>query len=213
MPPKKNLTPQYIELPFVPPKDSTPKHKEVLYSNFLLTLNTNIRVEPEKLDESVKMLYAMGRNLMFEEGGVERFVKMGEKPADVDRKNKHVFRENSALKYEDVMMEAPKIKSRVEIGQNARGKRLHMHFYIGMVHKKYMQLNRDKILQYANDFLRKEKSDLRIYHIDIKGTPLTLEEYVMWDLEWHPKKTAEVEAPQKAPPDVSEPPGAIMYSI
>lgn len=74
------------------------------------------------------------------------------------------------------------IKSRAEIGTNARGRRLHLHVSILVIHRGHIRFLRNKIQNKANEWCAAQHDNFpfRIEHFDISVGRMSPDEYLFW---------------------------------
>lgn len=123
---------EFEELPF----GTTNKRGEsrIRFSNFMITMNTNVRMSDAQAVEMGQDLYKAIRRVFPDQEGVERFIdwKTGG-PADIER---------------------IKVTSKGEVGHNSKGSRLHFHVGVKIAHRAKIQLKIPDIEQSVNAVLR-----------------------------------------------------------
>lgn len=151
-------------------------------SNFLITMNTNVRfTEATGIEEWAPGLYQMGERLFGDSDRVGRFVTFPEGGAWDAR---HIVSVDSTMK--------------VEVGHNACGQRLHLHANVKIRHKSYIRLDIPRIQIEANDFLSEMAYPFPIHHLHVKTGKPTFEDYLDEGVEGGEDGEAEdeTEAPQ-----------------
>lgn len=130
-------------------------------SNFLITMNTNIRVKPNISESRSEDLYQMAESIFSEEDELKKIVtfpKGGE--------------------WSDETIKGVDASSRVEIGHNMRGTRLHLHQSLKLRHQSYLRLDPEEIKRLANEKLREQNSTLVIYHVHISTHRPSVDDYL-----------------------------------
>lgn len=173
------------------------------YSNFLITLNTNVRFEDNDSDltEYAKtfgmcveiVCNNFNRYIMFrkvDDDSGDRVVFADPEPM-VDSHGEPVLNKNGKqkMKYpeaDDMFYGAetvPKILIDIkpEKGVNARGQRLHVHIAARIKHKGYIWIRRDEFLKSVNDTLKSHDFPWPVKHIDIKVHDMTVVDYLDWE--------------------------------
>lgn len=131
-------------------------------SNFLLTLNTNVRFGPdEDLTEFTDGLYQLGQFLF---GDAERAGNYVTFPKGGEWDDRHIVSVDSTFK--------------CEIGHNLRGQRLHLHGVVKIRHHSFIQLNIPLIKSLGNEFLSSISFPFPIQHINVKAGRPSFEDYI-----------------------------------
>lgn len=173
------------------------------FSNFLITLNTNVRFEDSDADlteyaqtfgEAVEIVcanfdrYIMFRKVDHDDG--DRPVFADPEPL-VDSHGEPVYAKSGKqkLKYpeaDDMFYNAdtvPKILVDIkpEKGVNARGQRLHVHLAARIKHKGYIWIRRDEFLESVNRALASKDFPWPVKHMDIKVHDMHVVDYLEWE--------------------------------
>lgn len=151
----------------------------ILVSNFLVTFNTNIRFndEDEILEELSRPLYRMCEVLFGDSDGLRRFVQFGRR-GDRGADGKFEFILEDTIYWNTQNVVDFRVTASVEVGHNARGKRLHCHLAIKIRHRSHIRLDREKILRMANQYLEEVNYPYPIKHMNIRVLPLSAEDYL-----------------------------------
>lgn len=151
----------------------------VLVSNFLITLNTNVRFEEgdKRLEEASGPLVKMAEQVFGNSNGLREIVVFGTRgPRGAG--GGFTFIPDSSVKWGIDTIADFRTTAGVEIGHNARGKRLHLHVALKIRHRSYIRLDKNKILKRANEELESLGFPYPIKHVNIRVTPPTAEDYL-----------------------------------
>ena len=151
----------------------------ILVSNFLVTLNTNARMTAEDKDleaESIP-LYNMAEVVFGDGEKLAHIVDFGRRgPRGVG--GKFTFINDESINWNLDTVVDYRVTVGVEIGHNARGKRLHAHVVVKIRHKSFIRLDKDEILKRVNSYLETVGYKYPIKHINIRVTPPSAEDYL-----------------------------------
>jgi hypothetical protein len=151
-----------------------------MVSNFLITMNTNVRFEQDDalLEKHSEPLYGMAEALFGDGTAISRFVEFGSRGARGPG-GKFTFVPTHGTIWSTESIVDYRVTVGVEVGHNVRGKRLHLHVALKIRHHSYIRLDRDKILAQANAALKARDFPFPIKHLNIRVTPPTAEDYLM----------------------------------
>jgi hypothetical protein len=164
------------------PLDKRNKKEGPKRSTFLITLNTNTRIDGDSAvaDTFAEALNDMTEAVMGSESVLKRFVYFIKRPQGGGFQPE---RDESMSWIRDV--EDFRVIAKPEIGYNAKGKRLHLHVIVKMTHNGYVRLDKKAIDSAANDWIAqynegKEYKDRlpTIKYSHIKASNLSAEDYV-----------------------------------
>jgi hypothetical protein len=149
-------------------------------SNYLITLNTNVRFDDKdsELERISQPLYEMAEFIFGTSEHLSEIVEFGIKGTPKGGKTQFV-RGHTAAEWDPRWIQAFRVQAGVEVGHNAKGKRLHIHISLKIVHHAFIRLNRNLILEKANQFLSQTDFKFPIKHIDIKVAPPSPEDYLL----------------------------------
>ncbi len=170
------------------------------FSNFLITLNTNVRFEDKDEDlveyaktfaECVEVVCSnFDRYIMFRkvDSEVDGRVVFADPEPMVDVHGEPVYNKNGKQKMKHQESEdlfygpdtVPKvlIDIKPEKGVNSRGQRLHVHIAARIKHKGYIWVRRDEFLNAVNAMLKSRDFPWPVKHIDIKVHDLAVVDYL-----------------------------------
>jgi len=132
-------------------------------SNWLITMNTNTREDP--LDPSAAHLEQLttATNRLF---------------SDPNRLKDVIIFRNDSGEWTAQYIKHVKATSRLEIGHNKQGARLHAHVALKIRHTAFLHLNIPQIYVKMNEILESLNSDLRIHYINVKAHSPTIDDYL-----------------------------------
>jgi hypothetical protein len=156
------------------------KAEGVRASNFLVTLNTNVRFEDQddQLETLSETLYEMADYVFSTGDKLAEITEFGIKGTAKGGKAQFVKGFTNAS-FEPPWIVSFRVQAGVEVGHNSRGKRLHMHVSVKILHKAFIRLNKDRILEKANQFLEARGFKYPIRNIHIRVTPPSAEDYLL----------------------------------
>lgn len=146
-----------VHLPF---KIEKPGSRRVRTSNFLITMNTNIRFDPEEAHTYAPKLYELADGLFGSDENIRRYVK---------------FLDGGDWS----MIESMELTSKVEIGRNSRGSRLHLHVGLKIRHHSKIHLDPDHLIFDANTMLPDLDFPFPIQNIHISAHKADIMDYLM----------------------------------
>lgn len=174
------------------------------FSNFLITLNTNVRFEESDADLT-EYAQTFGRSVEIVCNNFNRYIMFRKvdhvsedgratfadpEPA-VDEHGGPIYNQNGKQKMtypesEDTFYSAdtvPKIMVDIkpEKGVNSKGQRLHVHIAARIKHKGYIWIRRDAFLKGVNDSLQAQGFPWPVKHMDIKVHDMNVLDYLEWD--------------------------------
>eukprot|EP00727_Mastigamoeba_balamuthi_P000691 m51a1_g10619 hypothetical protein (423) ;mRNA; r:57479-59030 len=148
----------------------------ILVSNFMLTMNTNVRLagtSDAELEALSEPLYNMAQEMFDGSERLSRFVQFGTQGGRDPLTNKYVFLPDPTRTWGTELVVDYKVTASAEIGHNTRGSRLHMHVGIKIRHHSYVKLDRDLIFEEANRFLESVDYPALMFNI-VHGVKLQL---------------------------------------
>lgn len=152
--------------------------KDIKHSNFLITLNTNIRfakdLNDNEINEFVNPLNDMVDAVLGNEENVKKYILFGKSGA-----GRGSFVVDNTIVWNDDIIKEYMINARAEVGKNKRGSRLHMHIALGIIHSSYIRFDKDLFLEEVNDYLKSIDYPYPICYINISTGNLTPQEYVI----------------------------------
>jgi hypothetical protein len=154
------------------------KRDGIKVSNFLVTLNTNARFDAtdKALEALSEPLNNMAEVLFGSSDSLRKVVLFGSRgPRGPDSKFKFV---KGGPGWGPETVESFDVTAGVEIGHNARGRRLHVHVAVKIRHHSYIRLDKDRILSDANAYLASVNFAYPIKHLNIRVTPPSAEDYI-----------------------------------
>ena len=147
------------------------------FSNFLITLNTNVRVSANVGDEMIDPLYSAAEWLFGDADQLQDVVEFGTK-GDRDPVTQKTAFLPSDKTWNTRTIDTFRTTAKVEIGHNLKGARLHLHVALKIKHRAFIRLKADVIKSKINDFLEASSYTLPIRHVHVVGKPLTAEDYL-----------------------------------
>jgi hypothetical protein len=168
----RNLAPQR-NIRAVSEEESNPARR-IHVSNFSVTMSTNRVVPGDEIHEDdIAMLqgvcdYVFGEHM----GDIVQFYEAGPDPSD--------FTLDETTPISELLPDGSRIAaiSVVEVGTTKHGRRLHTHTAIGVRHRGKMRLNREKIIELANEYLEQRGYPDRIKYLHITARGPTAQDYV-----------------------------------
>lgn len=131
-------------------------------SNFLVTMNTNVRFESaDDIHQWTGELYKMGEHLFGDADKVGKFVTF---PHGGEWDERHIVSVDSTMK--------------VEIGHNKMGQRLHIHGTVKIRHHSFIHLDIRAIKEAANEYLTDVGYPFLIRHINVRAGRPSFEDYL-----------------------------------
>lgn len=161
-----------------PKFDHNKKTKGVKTSNFIITLNTNVRFDSgdQALEELSVPLYQMAKTVFGTSDALSQIVLFGKRgPRGAGGGFTFIPGLDS---WSPELVVNFKTTAGVEIGHNSRGKRLHLHVALKIRHKSFIRLDKDEILERANRELESLGFPHPIKHLNIRVTAPTAEDYL-----------------------------------
>lgn len=173
MPPKRAHRVAYKNIPF----QSGDKHSgdagdedRLRVSNFHVTMSTNVVMSEAEAASQAPMLEDMLRWLFTDLDNMDDIVDF-----------KYYDDGDYVVDEEMTWDEAPIVEascvSTVEVGHMARGSRLHMHVAFKVWHRTIISLNREGILERANDYLESHDYPHTVKYLNIAVRGPTAEDY------------------------------------
>lgn len=130
------------------------------YSNFLVTMNTNVRMSQTQAEALAPKLYDMADVLFNQEDNFKRYIRYLDKQGDW------------------TLIDKIKTTAKVEIGQGAKGSRLHLHCGIKVKHYSKIHLKLDKIFLDANTALQNLDFPFPIKNIHVSAHKPDIADYL-----------------------------------
>ena len=142
------------QLPF-----ETSRSKKIRTSNFLITFNTNIRFTNEEAIEYAPKLYELAEALFGSDENMRNAIKF------LDGKD-----------YDAI--ESVKVTSKVEVGQNSLGSRLHLHVGLKIRHNSKIHIDVDRLYFDSNTFLENNDFPFPIVNIHVSAHKADVQDYI-----------------------------------
>lgn len=148
------------------------------FSNFLVTLNTNHSFEDESVEQLTEMARTMTRAAQATFGdsrGLRRFVEFYNVtgPRQLDRVHDIPWNRDTIA--------SVSVRCRTEIGSNRRGKRLHTHLAIKIVHYTYIRLDPQAMKTAMSETLQGMDFPYPIKYCNVRSHGMTPDDYLNWD--------------------------------
>ena len=148
------------------------------YSNFLVTLNTNVSMpkeDPDK-DDRVEKLYKAADSIFSDTDQVGHLVEFLTKiPYNAPEGQGRLVNKGA---WDDAHVRSVNSRSKVEISKNRTGNRLHLHIAVTIKHKDYIRLIPEAVKSAVNRELERLGFPYPIAHVDISVGRMSNEQYL-----------------------------------
>lgn len=145
------------------PTKRAPKEKgeKVYFSNFMITLNTNIRPKTEEQVYDILHYLEQVPPVVFSYSNIENTL------LDEFRWISYKNREKEILPKDPSKIKQLKVVYRVEIGTGLKGGREHLHVGLNVQHTGLLQVNREEVMRQVNEYLTELNSPYKIKYCNI----------------------------------------------
>lgn len=153
-----------------------------LVSNFLITMNTNVRVpanDRERVSrEYIPALEEAAQRLFSDEEDLQKFVVFGRPKHKEKGGRSYGFVPDPSIQWSDDTVVNFESMAHVEVGHNKQGQRLHLHVALKIRHHSRIRIDGIRLQEMANDVLKELGFPFTIKYTHISTSPPTPEDYL-----------------------------------